>query len=106
VDQLAQAPAPRLANVDRAKPKVAVNDLNQDGDSEQIIQSAPGRSGVIDFSIVNQGKEVFYGKGYQLRVLTTRHQGWSDLAVIKPNDTVEVFRYDPNDGAYQPTNTP
>jgi hypothetical protein len=102
VDQLAKAPPAKATDPARKKPRTAANDLNGDGDTEQIIQSPPTRSGVIDFSVVTDGKEVFYGKGYQLRVLTTRNKGWSDLAVVKPNDQVEVFKYNPDVGNYQP----
>ena len=102
IDQLAKAPPAKATDPTRQKPRTAINDLNQDGENEQIIQSQPTRSGVIDFSIVTDGREVFYGKGYQLRVLTTRHKGWSDLAVVKPQDQVEVFKYNTDVGNYQP----
>jgi hypothetical protein len=101
-DQLAipSPPKPRLTEVTRAKPRVAENDLNADGQKEQIIQSAPNaKDKQIDFAVVSNGKELFYGKGYQLRVMTRHHNGWPDLAVIKPDNT-DVYEYDPKQGLY------
>jgi hypothetical protein len=118
-DQLAMAPAlhapnsfvapppPRsvgsmsLRPARHVTPVVSGNDLNQDGSAEQIIQSAPSRLGIIDFAVVSQGKELFYGKGHQLRILTTRHKGWPDIAVVQPGDRVQVFRFDDQSGGYE-----
>jgi hypothetical protein len=95
-------PTPKLTDVSRHKPKVAVNDFNQDGHSEQIVQSQPNAQGQIDFAVISHGKELFYGKGYQMRVLTTRHKGWPDLALVTTGDKVSVYRYNSATGEYTP----
>jgi hypothetical protein len=69
-------------------------DFNRDGHPEEVIEHRHPERGVIDFSIISQGRELFYGQGEQLRVLNQHHTGWPDLALVKPGDRVEVFRFD------------
>jgi hypothetical protein len=107
VDQLAAVPppSPRMVDSKRPSPSIAGNDLNRDGVKEQIIQSPPNHAGIIDFAVVSNGKEMFYGKGQQLQVLNTRHQGWADLAIISPGDKVSVYHYISDSNGYEAVNT-
>jgi len=76
-------------------------DLDQDGLTEDIIQSAEGHDGLIDISIVKNGKEIFYGRGRQLTVLPTQSMyGWKDIALKAHGKIIGIYRYNPSENAY------
>jgi hypothetical protein len=87
---------------DAAKPfAIRQVDLNKDGSSEEIIQNATRADGLLDISIVKNGKEIFYGRGQQISLLPSRSQGWADIVLKMGARTLQVFRYDPKDAAYR-----
>jgi|GEM_PF-2869802 len=76
-------------------------DLDQDGSTEDIIQSAEGHDGLIDISIVKNGKEIFYGRGRQLTVLPSQSMyGWRDIALKAHGKIIGIYRYNPSENAY------
>lgn len=76
-------------------------DLDQDGSIEEIIQNATQSDGLLDISIVKNGREIFYGRGKQISLLPTRNQGWADIALKMGAKTLQVFRYDIKNSAYK-----
>jgi hypothetical protein len=76
-------------------------DLNRDGSVEEIIQNATHPDGLLDISIVKNGREIFYGRGKQLALLPSRNQGWADIALKIGAKTLQVFRYDVKDASYK-----
>jgi hypothetical protein len=76
-------------------------DLDQDGSSEEIIQNAGQSDGLLDISIVKNGKEIFFGRGQQISLLPTRNRGWADIALKMGSKTLQVFRYDVRTSAYK-----
>jgi hypothetical protein len=87
---------------DNARPfAVRQVDLNEDGSIEEIIQNAVQPDGLLDISIVKNGREIFYGRGKQIALLPTRNQGWADIALKMGAKTLQVFRYNAKDAAYR-----
>lgn len=76
-------------------------DLNQDGSIEEIIQNAVQADGLLDISIVKNGKEIFFGRGQQISLLPSRNQGWADIALKMGAKTLQVFRYNARDAVYR-----
>ncbi len=76
-------------------------DLDQDGVSEEIIQNAKQSDGLLDISIVKNGREIFFGRGRQIALLPTRNRGWADIALKAGSETLQVFRYDVRASAYK-----
>ena len=76
-------------------------DLNKDGTTEEIIQNATQPDGLLDISIVKNGREIFFGRGKQISLLPSRNQGWSDIVLKMGYKTLQVFRYDPKESAYR-----
>lgn len=76
-------------------------DLDRDGASEEIIQNAAQSDGLLDISIVKNGKEIFFGRGQQIALLPTRNRGWADIALKMGGKTLQVFRYDVRTAAYR-----
>ncbi len=76
-------------------------DLDQDGISEEIIQNAKQSDGLLDISIVKNGREIFFGRGRQIALLPTRNRGWADIALKAGSETLQVFRYDVRASAYK-----
>lgn len=76
-------------------------DLDQDGTTEEIIQNAEQSDGLLDISIVKNGKEIFFGRGQQISLLPTRNRGWADIALKMGAKTLQVFRYDIRSSAYK-----
>lgn len=76
-------------------------DLNQDGSKEEIIQSAEGEDGLLSISIVQNGREIFFGRGRQIALLPSRtSEGWADIALKANGKIIGVFRYNPQQDAY------
>ncbi|MCE3235149.1 MAG: hypothetical protein K0Q50_1329 [Vampirovibrio sp.] len=90
-------------NMNDNAPPFAVRqvDLDQDGSIEEIIQNATQSDGLLDISIVKNGREIFYGRGKQISLLPTRNQGWADIALKMGAKTLQVFRYDIKNSAYR-----
>jgi hypothetical protein len=76
-------------------------DLNDDGSIEEIIQNATQADGLLDISIVKDGREIFFGRGKRISLLPSRSQGWSDIVLKMGVQTLQVFRYDPKKDAYR-----
>jgi hypothetical protein len=76
-------------------------DLNKDGSTEEIIQNATQPDGLLDISIVKNGKEIFFGRGKQIALLPSRTGGWSDIVLKMGAKTLQIFRYNPKDAAYR-----
>jgi hypothetical protein len=76
-------------------------DLNKDGATEEIIQNATQPDGLLDISIVKNGREIFFGRGKQISLLPSRSEGWSDIVLKMGAKTLQVFRYDPKEAAYR-----
>lgn len=76
-------------------------DLDADGSIEEIIQNATQSDGLLDISIVKNGREIFYGRAKQISLLPTRNQGWADIALKMGAKTLQVFRYDAKKSAYK-----
>jgi hypothetical protein len=100
-------PTPTTRHVDRVadvRPRpygTRKVDLDQDGSTEDIIQSAEGHDGLIDISIVKNGKEIFYGRGRQLTVLPSQSMyGWKDIALKAHGKIIGIYRYNPSENAY------
>ena len=87
----------------RSKPfSVRTVDLNLDGSSEEILQSAVGNDGLLDISILRNGQELFFARGKDISVMGSRSGGgWADI-VLNANRTPQIFRYNARVGAYQP----
>lgn len=78
-------------------------DLNMDGTAEEIIQSAGEHDGLLDISIIKNGREVFFARGKELSILPSRgNAGWADIVLKTGPDSFQVYRYDVNTDAYQP----
>jgi hypothetical protein len=76
-------------------------DLNRDGSNEEIIQSADGEDGLLNISIVQNGREIFFGRGRQIALLPSRtFEGWADIALKANGRVIGVFRYNPRQDAY------
>jgi hypothetical protein len=91
----------RVADV-RARPYATRKiDLDQDGYQEEVIQSATGHDGLLDISIVKNGREIFFGRGRQLAVLPARNpSGWCDIVLKAGGKIMGVYRYNPVQNAY------
>lgn len=76
-------------------------DLDQDGASEEIIQNAEQPDGLLDISIVKNGREIFFGRGQRIALLPTRNGGWADIALKNGARTLQVFRYDVQSAVYK-----
>lgn len=76
-------------------------DLDQDGSSEEIIQNAKQSDGMLDISIVKNGREIFFARGQQISLLPTRSRGWADIALKLGSQTLQVFRYDVRSSTYK-----
>lgn len=76
-------------------------DMDQDGINEEIIQNAEQSDGLLDISIVKNGREIFFGRGQQISLLPTRNRGWADIALKMGTKTLQVFRYDIRSSAYR-----
>lgn len=81
-------------------------DLNLDGDSEEIVQSVSLDDGLIDISVVRHNKEIFYGRGKYLHILSSRRFGWSDIAMNINDREVKYFQYDPKQDGYTIASAP
>lgn len=97
-----EAPVPKASDVDDSLGTTAsavsrtvqgTEDLNGDGAVESIIQSKTTNDGLLDISVVSGGKELFYGRGKELQVLSSRRSGWSDLALKGDGKDKLLFRY-------------
>jgi hypothetical protein len=76
-------------------------DLNKDGATEEIIQNAVQADGLLDISIVRNGREIFFGRGRQISLLPSRNnEGWSDIALRGSNERLKVFRYSVKTDSY------
>lgn len=76
-------------------------DLNHDGGAEDIIQSAARQDGLLDISIVQNGREIFFGRGRQIALLPGRtRDGWADIALKAHGKVIGVFRYNPAQDMY------
>ena len=76
-------------------------DLNHDGANEDIIQSASRQDGLLDISIVQNGREIFFGRGRQIALLPGRtRDGWADIALQAHGKVIGVFRYNPAQDVY------
>jgi hypothetical protein len=76
-------------------------DLNHDGASEDVIQSAERQDGLLNISIVQNGREIFFGRGRQIALLPGRtRDGWADIALKAHGKVVGVFRYNPAQDMY------
>ena len=105
----AHAPAPDSASIAaQSTPHVPhINyqqekkvDLNLDGQSEKVsLHRAP--DGLLDIAIVQGQQEVFYGRGESLQILSHRSHGWSDIALIIPNEANQIFSYNPAKQTYE-----
>jgi hypothetical protein len=79
-------------------------DLNKDGDQEELIQTqskAGAKDGLMDISVLSDGRELFYGRGKKLTVLPTRSNGWSDLQLTVSESERLRFRYNPKLDGYE-----
>ncbi len=76
-------------------------DLNKDGATEEIIQNATQADGLLDISIVKNGREIFFGRGKQISLLPSRSEGWSDIVLKMGARTMQIFRYDPQEASYR-----
>lgn len=76
-------------------------DLDQDGTHEEIIQNAGHPDGLLDISVVKNGREIFFGRGQQISLLPTRNRGWADIALKQGGKRLQVFRYDVRTSAYK-----
>lgn len=76
-------------------------DLDRDGAVEEVIQNAKQSDGMLDISIVKNGREIFYGRGKQISLLPTSNRGWADIALKLGSQTLQVFRYNTKDDAYK-----
>ncbi|HEY9746459.1 MAG TPA: hypothetical protein V6C99_09615, partial [Oculatellaceae cyanobacterium] len=80
-------------------------DLNRDGIAEEIIQNAVHSDGMLDISIVNGGREIFFGRGKQIQLLSTRSaEGWGDIGIKSMDGKVQVYRYNAKKAAYATLN--
>ena len=69
-------------------------DLNNDGESEEIVQRITADDGLVDISIIRHGREVFYGRGKQLQILNTRaSNGWLDIALDTGDPKSAVYKF-------------
>lgn len=76
-------------------------DLNKDGQAEEIIQNALQSDGLLDISIVKNGREIFYARGKQIKLLSTHSvEGWEDIGIKTLQGKVQVYRYSPKESAY------
>jgi len=96
-----EEPASIAANVASKPFAIRQIDLNKDGAKEEIIQNATQADGLLDISIVKDGREIFFGRGQQISLLPSTNQGWSDIVLKMGVKTLQVFRYDPKDSAYR-----
>jgi hypothetical protein len=77
-------------------------DLNRDGQREQILRTPWAPDGLMDISVVTpNGRELFYGRGKALYVLPTAQAGWSDLALEVGRTERVIFRYNPKASGYE-----
>ncbi len=76
-------------------------DLNKDGLAEEVIQNILAQDGLIDISVVQGGKEIFYGRGKSIQVLPTRQYGWADLALTTDDWKPSYYRYNPKLDGYE-----
>ena len=76
-------------------------DLNKDGLAEEVIQNILAQDGLIDISVVQGGKEIFYGRGKSIQVLPTRRYGWADLALNTDDWKPSYYRYNPKLDGYE-----
>jgi hypothetical protein len=90
-------------DVNDTTPPFAVRqvDLNRDGIAEEIIQNAVHPDGLLDISIVKNGREIFFGRGKQIKLLSTRStEGWEDIGLKSAEGATRVYRYSPKESAY------
>jgi hypothetical protein len=79
-------------------------DLNRDGSQEELIQTqskAGSKDGLMDISVLSDGRELFYGRGKKLSVLPSRSNGWSDLLLTVSESERLRFRYNPKLDGYE-----
>jgi hypothetical protein len=70
-------------------------DLNSDGAPEKVIKTMSVDDGLLDYSVVSGGKEVFYQRGKDLKVLNSKRKGWYDLLLKTSDKQQKVFHYNP-----------
>lgn len=75
-------------------------DLNRDGQPEKVTLHR-AQDGLLDIAILQGQQEVFYGRGESLQILSHRNHGWSDIALVIPGETNQIFGYNPTKQAYQ-----
>jgi hypothetical protein len=75
-------------------------DLNQDGNDEKITLQQTHPDGLVDITILNGQREVFYGRGQRLQMLANRQHGWSDIALIGQQGQSLIFTYQPQQQEY------
>lgn len=76
-------------------------DLSGDGAMESVLRTQTVNDGLLDISVVRGSREVFYGRGKDLVVLPTRHQGWADLVLTGESGEKQVFRFNPSVEGYE-----
>lgn len=83
-------------------PQYAENrvDLNQDGSQEKITLHKDPVDGLVDITVLDGQREVFYGRGKRLQMLANRRHGWADIALIGQQGQSLVFAYSPQQQAY------
>jgi len=77
-------------------------DLNQDGQPEQVIQRVSANDGLVDISIINNGRELFYGRGKKLNILNSRHGGWLDVSLEGEGGRATEYVYRRSMDGYEP----
>ncbi len=77
------------------------SDLNRDGVTERVLIHQTARDGLLDISVLEGQREIFYGRGQRIHILPTNTAGWSDIALeINPQEKL-VFRYNPALSGYE-----
>ncbi len=76
-------------------------DLNGDGTPEQILMNRTADDGLLDISILEGHREMFYGRGRRIEILEEKAAGWSDIALVTHSGDRLVFRYSPAIAGYE-----
>ncbi len=94
-------PEPQESPAKISKPDKNRSDLNRDGVTESVLINQTARDGLLDISVLEGQREVFYGRGQRISVLPTTTAGWSDIALeITPREKL-LFRYNPAVSGYE-----
>lgn len=76
-------------------------DLNRDGRAEKITLHRSEADGLLDISIIQDQRELFYGRGESLQILAHQNHGWSDVALVLPNEPNQIFEYNATKQSYE-----